>query len=132
MDKAKLRLLAALGGALFGFAGALSLSYAVIVVLTPVLGLAWATVTVGTVYLALACGCLYYFLLPHKAAEAEVSQAEEMAAATLADLPFDTAQEIVRRHPISAIALALAAGFVVAKDPENASRGLQRLMTGFL
>lgn len=132
MDKAKLRLLAALGGTLFAFAGALILSFAAVIVLTPVLGQAWATVAVGLVFLALACACLYYFLLPYKASEAEVHQAEEMAAAALADLPFDTVQAIVRRHPVSALTIALAAGYIVVRDPENASRGLRRVLSGLL
>lgn len=107
MDKAKLRLLAALGGALFGFSGAMSMAYALIVVLTPVLGLAWATVSVGAIFFALACLCAFYFLMPYKPAEAEASQAEGFAAEALADLPFDTVQHIVKKHPVSAVALAL-------------------------
>jgi len=132
MEKAKLRLLAAVGGALFGFAGALSMAYALVVVLTPVLGLAWATVSVGGVLIGLSCLCLYFFLLPYKPAEAEAQQAESLAAETLADLPFDTVQHIVKKHPLSAVAIALAAGYVVARDPENATRGVQRVIAGLL
>lgn len=132
MDKAKLRLLAALGGALFAFAGAVSLAFAAVVVLAPILGLAWATVTVSALLLALACACLYYFLLPHKASEEEVHQAEEMAAAVLADLPFDTVEAIVRRHPVSALTIAAAAGYIAMRDPANMSRGLRRVFTHLL
>lgn len=132
MEKAKLRLLAAAGGALFGFAGAMSMAYALVVVLTPVLGLAWATVSVGAIFIALACICLYFFLLPYKPAEVEADQAESFAAEALADLPFDTVEHIVRKHPLSAVTLALAAGYVVAKDPQNATRGVQRVLTGLL
>jgi hypothetical protein len=132
MDKAKLRLLAALCGGLFAFAGSVILAFAAVIVLTPVLGQAWATVAVGLVFLALACACLYYFLMPYKAAEEEVHQAEEMAALALADLPFDTVEAIIRRHPVSALTVAVAAGYIAVRDPENASRGLRRLLTGLL
>jgi hypothetical protein len=132
MEKAKLRLLAAAGGALFGFAGAMSMAYALVVVLTPILGLAWATVSVGAIFIALACLCLFYFLMPYKAAEEEAHQAEALAAETLADLPFDTVEHIVKKHPLSAVAMALAAGYVVAKDPHNATRGVQRVLSGLL
>lgn len=125
-------MLAAVGGVLFGFAGTLSMSYAVIVILTPVLGLAWAAVTVGAILAALAMACLYFFLLPHKPAEVEASQAGALTAETLADLPFDTVNEIVRKHPLSALTVALAAGYVVAKDPDNASRSVSRVLTGLL
>ena len=58
--------------------------------------------------------------------------ASVLAAETLADLPFDTVEHIVKKHPLSAVAMALAAGYVVAKDPHNATRGVQRVLSGLL
>ena len=128
MDTTKLRLCAAVGGALFGLVGAILLAYTLVLALTPYIGELWAAVAICSLFMSAALGCIYLFLLPQRPTQVEMDKAEDLAADTLADLPFDTAERIARKHPISTLTLALAAGYFLLKDPSKAARHATSLM----
>ena len=128
MDVAKFRIIAGAGAVFFGFAGTTALTVALVVALVPVLGLLWATATVASILLAIACICVIIFLKPGKSTEEELDQFENATADMLAQLPFDTIAALVEKRPITAAAAALAAGYFIVSNPEQASKGLQKLI----
>ena len=128
MDIAKLRIIAGAGAVFFGFAGVTTLTVAAVIALVPVIGLLWATVCVASLFLFVACICTLVFLKPGKSTEEELDQFESATADMLAELPFDTIQALVEKRPIAAASIALAAGYFVVSNPEQASKGLQKLI----
>lgn len=128
MDVAKLRLIAGAGAVFFGFAGVTALTIAGVIALIPVIGLLWSTVSVASILLALACICVVIFLKPGKSTEEELDQFEHATADMLADLPFDAISSLVEKRPITAATMALAAGYLIVSNPDQAAKGLQKLI----
>ncbi|WP_018146845.1 hypothetical protein [Henriciella marina] len=128
MDVAKLRIIAGAGAVFFGFAGVTTLTIATVIALIPLIGLLWATVSVASLFLFIACICTLVFLKPGKSTEEELDQFEHATADMLAELPFDTIAALVEKRPIAAASIALAAGYLVVSNPEQASKGLQKLI----
>lgn len=132
MDTTKLRLFAAVAGTLFGLVGAFALAVASTLALAGIMGIVGASFTVAALLLAAACGCLYLFLQPQTSSSDEVDKMEDVAADTLGDLPFDAIQSIIEKRPLTVAALALVAGYSVARDPAGVARHAQRFMIGLL
>lgn len=128
MDVAKLRIIAGAGAVFFGFAGVTTLTIACVIALIPVIGLLWSTVAVASVLLFVACICVLVFLKPGKSTEEELDQFEHATADMLAELPFDTIAALVEKRPIAAATIAMAAGYFIVANPEQASKGLQKLI----
>ncbi|MEQ8556904.1 MAG: hypothetical protein RIB03_01175 [Henriciella sp.] len=128
MDAAKLRIIAGAGAVFFGIAGITALTIAGTLALIPVIGLLWATVTVASILLAISLICVVVFLKPGKSTEEELDQFENATADMLAELPFDAIASLVEKRPIAAATMALAAGYFVVNNPEQATKGLQKLM----
>ncbi|WP_084418407.1 hypothetical protein [Henriciella litoralis] len=128
MDVAKLRIIAGAGAVFFGFAGTTALTIAGVLALIPVMGLLWATVTVACILMAIACICTVVFLKPGKSTEEELDQFENATADMLAELPFDTIASLVEKRPIAAATMALAAGYFVVSNPDQAVKGLQKII----
>jgi hypothetical protein len=128
MDVAKLRIIAGAGAVFFGFAGVTTLTVATVIALIPLIGLLWATVAVASLFLFIACICTLVFLKPGKSTEEELDQFEHATADMLAELPFDTIAALVEKRPIAAASIALAAGYLVVSNPEQAGKGLQKLI----
>lgn len=128
MDVAKLRIIAGAGAVFFGFAGVTTLTVAAVIALIPLIGLLWATVSVASLFLFIACICTLVFLKPGKSTEEELDQFEHATADMLAELPFDTIAALVEKRPIAAASIALAAGYLVVSNPEQAGKGLQKLI----
>lgn len=128
MDTAKLRIAAGVGAAFFGLAGITALTVAGVIALVPVFGLLWATVTAACILLAVALTFFFIFLKPGKSTEEELDQFENATADMLAELPFDAITSLVERRPLAAASIALAAGYLVVSNPEQASRSLQKLV----
>lgn len=128
MDVAKLRIIAGAGAVFFGFAGVTTLTIACVIALVPVIGLLWSTVAVASVLLFVACICVLVFLKPGKSTEEELDQFEHATADMLAELPFDTIAALVEKRPVAAATIAMAAGYFIVANPEQASKGLQKLI----
>jgi len=128
MDVAKLRIIAGAGAVFFGFAGVTTLTIACVIALIPVIGLLWSTVAVASVLLFVACICVLVFLKPGKSTEEELDQFEHATADMLAELPFDTIAALVEKRPVAAATIAMAAGYFIVANPEQASKGLQKLI----
>ncbi|WP_300376898.1 hypothetical protein [Henriciella sp.] len=128
MDAAKLRIIAGAGAAFFGLAGTTALTVAGVLALIPVMGLLWATVTAASVLLFVACICVLVFLKPGKSTEEELDQFEHATADMLAELPFDAISSLVEKRPLTAASMALAAGYLLVSNPDQASKGLQKIM----
>lgn len=128
MDVAKLRIIAGAGAVFFGFAGVTTLTIACVIALIPLIGLLWSTVAVASVLLFVACICILVFLKPGKSTEEELDQFENATADMLAELPFDTISALVEKRPIAAATIAMAAGYFIVANPEQASKGLQKLI----
>ena len=128
MDVAKLRIIAGAGAVFFGFAGVTTLTIACVIALIPVIGLLWATVAVASILLFAACICVLVFLKPGKSTEEELDQFEHATADMLAELPFDTIAALVEKRPVAAATIAMAAGYFIVANPEQASKGLQKLI----
>lgn len=127
MDVAKFRIVACVGAAFFGFIGTTALSVTGVIALEPVIGLLWASLTMSCIMLFLGCICAIIFLKPGKSTEEELDQFENATADMLAELPFDTIASIVEKRPIAAASMALAAGYLIVSNPEQAAKGLQKL-----
>lgn len=132
MDPAKLRLIAGVGGTLFGFAGLVALMIAAVIALSAVMGLAWATFTISMIFLALGCVGIVIFLKPYKAAEEEMNQFGEATADALADLPFDTIISMFEKRPLTMSALGVFIGYSMFKNPSQATSTIQRAMLAIL
>lgn len=128
MDVAKLRIIAGAGAVFFGFAGVTTLTIACVIALIPVIGLLWATVAVASILLFVACICVLVFLKPGKSTEEELDQFEHATADMLAELPFDTIAALVEKRPVAAATIAMAAGYFIVANPEQAAKGLQKLI----
>jgi len=128
MDVAKLRIIAGAGAVFFGFAGVTTLTIACVIALIPVIGLLWSTVAVASILLFIACICIVVFLKPGKSTEEELDQFEHATADMLAELPFDTIAALVEKRPLAAATIAAAAGYFIVSNPEQASKGLQKLI----
>ena len=128
MDKAKLRLFAGIAGALFGFCGLVALAVAGSIALAAAIGLGPAVAVLAGAFLLLAIMCFSFFLLPTKSIEEEIHQAEELGSAALADLPFDTLKQFIKKHPLSATAIALTVGYSLIKNPQGLAKQAQRAM----
>lgn len=128
MDVAKLRIIAGAGAVFFGFAGVTTLTIACVIALIPLIGLLWSTVAVASILLFIACICVVVFLKPGKSTEEELDQFEHATADMLAELPFDTIAALVEKRPIAAATIAAAAGYFIVSNPEQASKGLQKLI----
>lgn len=127
MDVAKLRIVACVGAAFFGFIGTSALCVAGTLALAPVIGMTWSVFTLACTMLFLGCICAIIFLKPGKSTEEELDQFENATADMLAELPFDTIASIVEKRPIAAASMALAAGYFIVSNPEQAAKGLQKL-----
>ena len=68
------------------------------------------------------------FLKPGKSTEEELDQFEHATADMLAELPFDTIAALVEKRPVAAATIAMAAGYFIVANPEQASKGLQKLI----
>ena len=128
MDAAKLRLIAGAGAVFFGLAGTTALTVAGVIALIPLIGILWATLTAGSLLLTVALICIFLFLKPGKSTEEELDQFEHATADMLAELPFDTISALIERRPVAAATMALAAGYFVVNNPDQAAKGLQKLM----
>lgn len=128
MDVAKLRIIAGAGAVFFGFAGVTTLTIACVIALIPVIGLLLSTVAVASILLFIACICIVVFLKPGKSTEEELDQFEHATADMLAELPFDTIAALVEKRPLAAATIAAAAGYFIVSNPEQASKGLQKLI----
>lgn len=127
MDVAKLRIVASVGAAFFGFIGTSALCVAGALALAPVIGLMWATFTMACLMLTLGCICAVIFIKPGKSTEEELDQFENATADMLAELPFDTIASLVEKRPLAAATAALAVGYFIVSNPEQAAKGLQKL-----
>ena len=64
MDRAKIRIFAGIGGALFGFAGLVAMAIAIVLALTPLMGAIWATLTIASLFLGIGRHGIYVFMRP--------------------------------------------------------------------
>ena len=128
MDTTKLRLVAGAGAAFFGFAGLSAFTIAAVIALAPLIGLFWATFAVASMLTAISLVCVVVFLRPRERTEEEIEDFENVTADFLADLPFDTVASLVDRRPISAATLAMAAGYLIVRHPDQTAKGLQKLL----
>ncbi|MEM6649774.1 MAG: hypothetical protein AAF603_05935 [Pseudomonadota bacterium] len=119
---------AAVGGALFGFSGIIALSAALTVLLAESLGTVGAITTVAVIFLTIACGCLYFFLLPHRPIDEEVEKIEDVGANAISQLPMDTLKHFVKNQPLTSAAIALTAGYCLIRDPDGATKHAQKLL----
>ncbi|MEM5517061.1 hypothetical protein WNY37_08865 [Henriciella sp. AS95] len=127
MDVAKIRIVASVGAAFFGLIGASALCVAGALALAPTIGLIWGSFTMACIMLTLSCICAIIFIKPGKSTEEELDQFENATADMLAELPFDTIAALVEKRPIAAASAALAAGYFIVANPEQAAKGLQKL-----
>lgn len=132
MDKAKLRLLAGVSGAVFGFAGILALSAAFTLILSQWMPMWAAGLTTGGVLFLVAALCVLFFLDIFKSSEEELDQFEDATADMLADLPFDTIKAIVEKRPLTTLGIAALAGYAATSDPDRAMKNAERLVLGLL
>tara|TARA_Y100000052_G_scaffold27562_1_gene36418 strand:+ start:60282 stop:60680 length:399 start_codon:yes stop_codon:yes gene_type:complete len=132
MDKAKLRLLAGVSGAVFGFAGVLALSAAVTMLLANWMPLWVAGLSTGGLLFLVAALCVLFFLDIFKSADEELDQFEDATADMLADLPFDTISAIVEKRPVTALGIAALVGYAATSDPDRAVKNAERVMFSLL
>ena len=132
MDTPKIRLIAGIGAAFFGFAGIGTFAAAGAVLLEPVLGLAWSIVTVASIFMSLALVCGFIFLDPTKSSEEEMDDFEHATAETLADLPFETMKVLLEKRPLTVAAIAAFAGYSLIKNPESMSKNIQKIIATLL
>lgn len=128
LDAAKLRIIVGLGGALIGFVGLCCLFAAITIALAYWLGWIEATLIVGVALLAISVACIYYCIRPQKSAVSEIENIETATAEALADLPYDAVQSMIRKRPFAAVAIAMIAGYVGVKDPDEIVKNMQRLV----
>lgn len=128
LDAAKLRIIVGLGGALIGFVGLCCLVASITIAIAYWLGLMWATLIVGGSLLLVAAGCIYYCMRPRESAVSEIESIETATAEALADLPYDAVQSMIRKRPFAAVAIAMIAGYVGVKDPDEIVKNMQRLI----
>lgn len=127
MDTAKLRIIAGAGAGIFGFIATCGLSVAGWLALVPVMGAPLSALIVSSVLLTVALLCAFIFLKPKKSTDKELDQFEHATADLLADLPFDMVANLAEKRPMTASAIAMAAGYLVITNPEGVSKGLQKL-----
>lgn len=132
MDTTKLRLAAGAGAAIFGVVGLSILSIAIALALQPQLGLVVSLGVVGGALFLIAVTMMFILARPDQSTEEEMEKVEELAAETLADLPFDTVKAIIEKRPMASLAIAATTGYAMSKDPERAIRNLRRVVTGLL
>lgn len=132
MDKAKLRFAAGAGAAIFGVVGVSVLSIGAALALEPRHGLVVSLGAVGGVLFLVAAAMLFILTRPDQSTEKEMEKVEELAAETLADLPFETVKAIIEKRPIASLAIAATTGYAMSKDPERTTRNLRRAVTGLL
>ena len=129
MDATKLRIVAGVGAAILGIAAVGVLSAGAVFALAPTMGTAAAAGVVGAALLVLAGICLIAVARPDVTTEEEVEEIEKMTADALADLPFETVKALVEQRPVASIAVAMATGFALSRDPGGAVRHLRRALT---
>ena len=132
MDSTKLRLLAAVAGALLGLGGVLALFVAATLALAQVMGLTAAAFVVAAAAMVLAVICMFVCLKPYRTMEQEVDNVEEVTADALADLPFDALRSFVERRPLTTTALAMALGYSLVNHPQAAGRQAERFLMSML
>lgn len=132
MDPAKLRIALAIGGALVGSAGIITLSVASVLMLDAYVSLVWAVTITGASFVLLGLLCIFMGLKMLKPAEKELDQFEDATAEALADLPFDTIKAIVEKRPLAATSIAAMVGYSVANNPSAAGKTLQRTLLGII
>ena len=129
MDKTKRRIAFGICGAAFGLAGAIAISISATLALAELIGMIYATLAVSAAYIALALISAFIFLRPSKTTTEEVGSIESATAEALADLPFDTIEAIIKKRPLAALGIALAVGYVGARDPEGAMKSAQNMFS---
>ena len=132
MDPAKLRIVLAVGGAMFGFAGILVLAVASALILQMFMPLAIAATITGGSLLIFGGALIFTGAKLLKPAEKELDQLEEATADVLADLPFETLKSMVEKRPLALTGLAAFVGYSMADDPGSAGRTLQRTILGII
>ena len=132
MDPAKLRIVLAVGGAMFGFAGILVLAVASALILQMFMPLEVAATITGGSLLIFGGGLIFTGAKLLKPAEKELDQLEEATADVLADLPFETLKSMVEKRPLALTGLAAFVGYSMADDPGSAGRTLQRTILGII
>lgn len=128
MDSTKIRLLAAVGGAVMGLVGVCMLAAAAAYALALVWGWPLALVTVGGTAFLIGAICLLVFVQPAVSTEAEMDRVEQMTAETLAALPEETLRALLERHPVAVLGLAAATGYGLASNPARTSAVLRQVM----
>lgn len=132
MDAAKFRILAGIAGVLLALAGVVGLGVACVLALSLAVGPIWGSLIFGLVALLLAGAGMYFFLLPNRPTARELDDLEEVTAKAIVDLPFATVRAMFDRQPLLAVAAAALAGYSLTRDPEEAVRHAQRLLSRFL
>lgn len=133
MDPAKQRILAGIGGALFGFTGILGLMGALTVAIAPQIGYAAGAALSGVMFIIFGGGLLFVFLKPNKSASKEINQLEDATADALADLPFDTMKSMIEKRPLAMASIAALVGYGLANDRNGlGSKTLQRVLFGLI
>jgi hypothetical protein len=132
MDPAKLRIVLAVGGTMFGFAGILVLAVASALVLQLFMPLGAAAAITGGAWLLLGGALIFAGAKLLKPAEKELDQLEEATADALADLPFETLKSMVEKRPLAITSLAAFVGYSMVDDPGTAGRTLQRTILGII
>jgi len=132
MDPAKLRIVLAVGGAMFGFAGILVLAVASALILQIYIPLEAAAAITGGSLLLFGGAMIFAGAKLLKPAEKELDQLEEATADVLADLPFETLKSMVEKRPLAVTSLAAFVGYSMADDPGSAGRTLQRTILGII
>lgn len=132
MDSAKLRIFAAVGGALVGFAGVITLAAALALGLREWMDDVTATLVAGVALLAFAAAFFLLALRPQKSTASEVDDMEDVASHALAELPFDTLRTVVEQRPLAALGVAAMLGYTVMSDTEGALRDARKIVTGML
>jgi nucleoside permease NupC len=132
MDPAKLRLFYGIAGGLTALVGFSALAVAFAVALAAPLGWAGAVVATALVFLVTSGILMVLCLKPTKPAEAELHQLEEATSQALADLPFDTFQSVVNKRPITVAIGAMVVGYMVFRNPGNALKAGQRILSALL
>lgn len=130
MDLTKTRLIAGAGGALLCFVGFLFVSAAAVAWLAEVWNLPGALCLVGGLALLLGGAMFVFMVQPALDTQKEMDKVEQASAESLASLPIDTAKAFVDKHPVTCLALAIYAGYAVAKEPESAGRTVQTMLRG--
>jgi len=132
MDAPKLRIMAGIAGVLFALAGVVGIGVASILALSALIGPIWGALVFGVLALGIAGGSLYVFILPNRSTERELDDLEDATAKAIVDLPFATLRAVLERQPLLAVAIAGLAGYSLTREPEEAVRHAQRLLTRFL